>query len=306
MRQGNRRTRRPPIVTITTLTNGDWRIRVSTQGGAIVDGYWRDQPVFRPYPEAMPDDINPLKCGSFPLVPFGNRVAGNAFEVNGRRYHLSPNTDWDPLYLHGDAWLQQWQTTSKAPASMELSCTHESDTYTYQAGQAFELKDNTLSVVLSVRNTGARAMPFGLGHHPFFALTPETTLRADAEAYWTEKQNFLPDQRQEVPQKLNFSKPAAIPDEWINNGFDGWNGEAIIQWPERNSALTITCSENFNRFFLFHSDTAFEPGFKNDYFCFEPMTHDADGHARFADSGLVLLEPGQELTTHMALQMRAL
>jgi aldose 1-epimerase len=137
-------------------------------------------------------------------------------------------------------------------------------------------------------------MPFGLGHHPFFPLTPRTRLFAPATAFWSEKHDYLPDRRGEVPADLDYSAPGPVPERWINNGFEGWTGRARIEWPEHQLALDLSAPD-CTRYFLFRSDTTFDPTFKGDFFCFEPMTHSANVHGR-DDGGLVILHPGEEFS----------
>ena len=145
-------------------------------------------------------------------------------------------------------------------------------------------------------------MPFGIGHHLFFPLTPRTTLHAPAGAYWSEKEEYLPGERGTIPPELDFSTPRALPQRWINNGFEGWNRRARIVWPERDLGISIDAGEAFTTYFLFRSDTDFEPDFSADYFCFEPMTHLADGHHLPEYGGLVELAPGAALTSPVVIR----
>jgi aldose 1-epimerase len=93
-----------------------------------------------------------------------------------------------------------------------------------------------------------------------------------------------------------FATEPRLPRHWINNGFTGWNGRAEIVWPEHELAVAITSGVCFHDYFVFMSDTRFEPEFAEDYFCFEPMTHRADAHHAVDLGGLVVLAPGASLT----------
>ena len=101
---------------------------------------------------------------------------------------------------------------------------------------------------------------------------------------------------------MDFSSYAGIPGHWINNGFDGWDGLAEIRWPEKNMGVSIRGGNPFTDYFVFNSDRSFEPEFQDDYFCFEPMTHTANGH-KMGDGfgGLSLLAPGESLETALEL-----
>jgi aldose 1-epimerase len=209
MRQGRFAAGRAGRMTIHTLAAGPYLVRISPQGGVIVDGSYAAIPIFRPYVGEGP--IDPLKCGSFPLVPFGNRVEENRFSHAGREYSLAPNTDWDRHYLHGDGWLRLWTLTDLDDRSARMNLDVASDVYTYRAEQWFDLSEHGLDLGLSVTNTGPLPMPFGLGHHPFFPLTPQTRLTAPATGYWSEKHDYLPDRLGAVPPDLDYARPRRSP-----------------------------------------------------------------------------------------------
>jgi aldose 1-epimerase len=138
-------------------------------------------------------------------------------------------------------------------------------------------------------------MPFGLGWHPYFPMTSKTTLLAPARKFWTEVEGWLPGERTTIPEDLDFSSPRMLPHRWVNNGFEDWSGEALVTWPERATTLHLTADAIFKHAFVFVSDTAFDPSFKRDYFCFEPMSHLANGHNMPDLGDLKVLAPGQSM-----------
>lgn len=246
---------------------------------------------------------DPSRVSGFPLLPFGNRVRGNRFTTGGREYRLAPNQPWDPHYLHGDGWLSLWAMERVDDATLRFTLRHPAapgQPYAYDAEIDYALTAApALAVTMTLRNRAATAMPFGLGLHPYFPLTPGTRLHAPAERFYTEAAGFLPGPAAPLPADLDFSCPTPLPRRWINNGFAGWNGQARISWPENRLALGIAADRAFSHYVLFMSDTAFEPGFASDYFCFEPMTHQADGHHAADLGGLVLLAPDEDLTARI-------
>jgi aldose 1-epimerase len=291
-------------MTVLDLKSGSLSLRVSTAGGLIV-GFWKDDKGGRvPLLRDAPADADALSSSCYPLVPFGNRVTDNRFTFEEREYHFSPNTDWDPHYLHGEGWQSEWSVDEQADDRVVLSFTHEGGhtPYAYRATQTFMLADDVLQLALSVENAGEGALPFGLGWHPYLPLTPETTLLAPARRFWTEVEGWLPGEATEIPADLDFSEPLALPHRWVNNGFERWSGEATIAWPERGTKLHLTADPIFRHAFVFVSDTIFDPQFKRDYFCFEPMSHLANGH-NLPDLGdLQILQPGQRLSGSIRLR----
>ncbi len=174
--------------------------------------------------------------------------------------------------------------------------------YVYSARQTFSLTDNELTISLAVKNAGEKALPFGLGWHPYFPMTPKTTLFAPAKKFWTEVEGWLPGEATAIPDDLDFNAPSPLPHRWINNGFEDWSGEAIIDWPERKTQLHMTADPLFRHAFVFVSDTVFDPQFQRDYFCFEPMSHLANGHNMSDLGGLEILQPGQVLAGSIRLR----
>ena len=290
---------------VLNLKVGSLSLRVSTAGGLIV-GFWKDDKNGRvPLLRDAPAEADALSSSCYPLVPFGNRVKGNRFAFDGQEYHFSPNTDWDPHYLHGEGWQSEWSLDEQADDRVVMSFAHqpgEDTPYAYRARQTFVLTDDGLELTLSVENAGEKALPFGLGWHPYFPLTPETTLLAPARKFWTEVEGWLPGEATDIPADLDFSEPLALPQRWVNNGLEQWSGEATIFWPEHGTKLHLTADPIFRHAFIFVSDTDFDPQFKRDYFCFEPMSHLANSH-NLPDLGdLQVLKPGQRLSGSIRLR----
>ncbi len=291
---------------IIDLQEGALSARISTTGGLLLDYSWmrdgRKIPLLRP----ANDDADALSSACYPLVPFGNRVRGNRFTFEGREHSLKPNRDWDPHYLHGDGWLAQWDALSSNDSTARITLRHRADgtPYSYEAQEGFVLTAEGLELHMRVENAGDEALPFGLGWHPFFPLTEGTTLLAKAERFWTETEGWLPGEPAEIPADLDFSQAAPLPQRWINNGFEGWSGTARITWPETRTTLDLTADPIFRHAVLFLSDARFDPGFRRDYFCFEPMSHLANGHNLPGLGDLTVLQPGESLEGSIRLQPR--
>jgi len=289
---------------IIDLQSGALSARVSTAGGLVLDFSWtrsgRRIPLLRP----AADDADALSSACYPLVPFGNRVRSNRFTFKGRDYSLQPNRDWDPHYLHGDGWLAEWKVLSQSASGAQIGFRHRADgtPYNYDAEQSFTLSTEGLELYMRVKNTGEEALPYGLGWHPFFPLTEGTALVAKAERFWTEAAGWLPGEPTEIPADLDFSRAAPLPRRWINNGFEGWSGRARVIWPESGTALDLTADPIFRHAVLFLSDERFDPGFRRNYFCFEPMSHLANGHNLPGLGDLKILQPGESLEGSIRLQ----
>jgi aldose 1-epimerase len=236
---------------------------------------------------------------NFPLVPFGNRVEHNALTVAGKSRHFTPNSS-DPLYLHGDGWLSEWEIANESADRVALSLRKAADErspYTYHAEQTIAVSGNELSISLSVCNMGEEHLPFGIGQHPFFVRTPATILRFAARSYWSEREGHLPDRNQALPPELDFYDGAMLPRIWVNNAFEGWDGEAAIEWPELGLQLALDADP------VFDVGMVYMPTDRTDFFCFEPMSHLPNGHHLPDFGGLRLLAKGESLQGTIRLRL---
>ncbi|WP_137157816.1 aldose 1-epimerase [Rhizobium sp. FKL33] len=238
-----------------------------------------------------------LSC--FPLVPFGNRVEFNQFERLGKTYRFTPNSS-DPLYLHGDGWLGTWEVREMEGDRITLSLRRppgDGTPYAYSAEQTLSVSGARLSLSLSVQNEGDEALPFGLGQHPFFLRTPQVRVEAQVSGYWTERAEHLPDARTALPHDLDLPAGTVLPDRFINNAFDGWDGVGRILWSELGVSAIMTAPNHPVAMF-------YAPGAEAGFFCWEPMTHLPNGHHQPEFGGLRLLEPGEAMRSTVTIDFR--
>jgi len=292
-------------MTLYTLENEDLRLQVADQGGAIEGLWWQHQgkmiPVLRP---GLKSGVA-VESSCFPLVPFGNRVSGNRFQSPAGEHQLQPNVEWDSHYLHGDGWLNIWRCVEQSPTQLKLEYVHRQGIYHYTVQQIFTLSGSVAEVELVVTNDGD-ALPFGLGWHPYFPLSPETRIQAHTTGYWLEREGWLTGEYQEnLPQALDFNQSASLPEHWVNNGFSGWDGVAMIQQPGLGYQLSMTTEPPAPCYFVFVSDPAFDKGYEFDFFCFEPMSHAPDDHHRPAFGQLAMLSCGESMRQKMVLKIRS-
>nr|WP_307731807.1 aldose 1-epimerase [Massilia antarctica] len=245
-------------------------------------------PVLRPYAggDAAPRP-NQLAC--FPLVPWSNRMAGG-FSYGGERYDIAPNREGDPFPMHGEGWQRPW-TVAFQSASQVLLMLERRDgvPFSYRASLDYALRGNALVVTLEVTNTGALALPFGLGLHPWMPRSPGTTLQAAARKVWMAGADKLPSHAQAIPETWSFEHERALPAGPIDNVFEGWDGKARIHLPERGLNLVIAADSGY---YIVYAPAGGE------FFCFEPVDHLINAHNMAggpARHGLTILAPGQRL-----------
>ena len=170
--------------------------------------------------------------------------------------------------------------------------------FRYAAHLRYALDGGALVADVEVENSASIRLPYGLGFHPWFARYPETTLHAKAARVWLEDERHLPVGAVPVASRpeWDFSRPSRLPREWVNNGFDGWDGRTEVTQPENGVVLSIQATPELGVFILY------SPSPNSDFFCFEPVSH-VDAHH---GEGLTVLEPGASMRAGMRISWRPL
>jgi aldose 1-epimerase len=251
----------------------------------------RRDALFRPCREPM---AHPFDLALNLLVPWSNRISGGGFVFGGEFYRLEANLPGEPFPIHGNAFSCPWKIESRAPTKVTLSLESTGPgPFRYAAGVTYELRDGGLTVRLGARNTGGKALPFGLGLHPWLPRTSQTLLEAKSERVTLETRDHLPAGELDIRarEEWNFVTPRKLPEAWINNAFLEWNGCARIIWQDRGISLDVSAEPPLTTYIVY------SPASDADFFCFEPVTHPVDAHnlpGGAEANGLIVLQPGQE------------
>lgn len=298
----------PSSLEPVTLQSGRQRLRVLPSLGASIAGWdlhRRDQwtPLFRPWSGA--DDLYTTAC--FPLVPWSNRITEGGFMHRGLHYPVLQNRFGEAYPIHGDGWLQGWQTEGMTAHRIVLSLDsdqYNGNPYTYTAIQTLSLHDDgddgtcRLDIDLQVTNRGTEELPFGLGLHPYFLRNTATRVQSRADGVWLSGRDPIPvGYTRDLPPQWNFNQPATMDapagGTLIDHCFSGWDGVARIDYPDRGLRITMRM-DNCNGYSLLYRP----PGL--DHFCLEPITHPIDAFHMPDRVGLVNLVPGasMRLTAH--------
>ena len=82
-------------------------------------------------------------------------------------------------------------------------------------------------------------MPCGLGLHPYYPCDAETVLDTRVTEVWTVDDEIMPVGK--APATGRFSlKDRKVCGQGLDNGYEGWSGEAVLRWPDRGRGLRLT------------------------------------------------------------------
>ncbi|WP_188701402.1 aldose 1-epimerase [Silvimonas iriomotensis] len=247
------------------------------------------------------DEANPLLMGSFPLLPFCNRIRNGRAPAGERALHMAANMSDSPHTLHGHGWRLPWQVATVAvdAATLTLEYPRGDWPWSFHASQRFELTRQGLTVRMTLTNTDTSPMPAGLGHHPYFLRSADTVVKTDVEAMWAADAEIMPTQL-EHPALLDALRQGQLIDHVVlDNNFTGWSRSASVTWPQQDARLTLHADAPLDFFVLY-----VPPGL--DHFCMEPVSNCTDwlnlAEQHPGKVGGTWLQPGETLSVRFVLE----
>lgn len=290
------------------LVRGDQRVRIVPEIGGALAGYGIQHggayiDLMRPTDPASSDVLD-FAC--FPLVPYSSRIRQGRFRFGGREIQLPLNFGAHPHSIHGHGWQQPWTVIAQQAHATTLDYDHAADAWpwAYRARQVIALDGDGLMVELSATNLSESPMPIGLGFHPYFPRAREARLKANVGAVWRMDDEVMPIERVELPTGLDLPGGVALSGVTLDNGFEGWDGATLIEWPDLGIKLELTASPLLARRLVVYAPAG------EDFFCVEPVSHMTDAFNRAdqgePDTGMRVLEPGEAVSACMRLTPRRL
>lgn len=257
-------------------------------------------------PEALRDGFHGRawpKAGSYPLLPYSNRIRDARFRWDGRDIALPPHPG-QPHAMHGFGHLRPWQVVEAHDATLTLALQHPPGNdwpWAVVARQSLMLTGEGLDAALELRNVGDTAMPVGGGFHPFFARVPGMRVQFDAAHVWPADDGGVATGRTAVSPRESFLRERHLPDADLGVYYSGWKRQATLRHPD-GATLTLRAAEPLTHLIL-HA-----PG-GVDFVCLEPVSHVADAvnlcSRGWEGTGLATLAPGEAVTLRMRWDIAA-
>lgn len=296
-----------------TLSAGPYSARIAPAAGAIVTALdWRGpddrlHPLLHAPAGLAPQTATPNKFGAWAMLPFANRAFDSLIDDGEQRFTVPAN---DPSgTIHGFGWQSDWQVErsdqGRDPGHTALIHRRRAgpDPYRYLARQDIRLDTAGMTVELSLTNEADRALPFGMGLHPWFPCAPDTRLAMTAAGALVFGDKFRATGTRAFPDGGPYAgKPVFATGAETAWSFLGWDGVARIETPSAGVALTISASENL-RFPVVWAPAG------ADFLCVEPQSHAAGAPSEAivrAVSPLARLAPGETLSGRMRIAAEAL
>lgn len=264
--------------------------------GGCITGLWLgDVPVLRSTRAAELHSVR--QSGSYPLVPFSNRVGHASLQWQGTDHPLVKNFEPEPHAIHGIGWERPWAVLDASDAFAMLSYEHRADTFwpfDFDSSQAFKLSANALEMTLSITNQSRVSAPVGLGWHPYFAKRAGSRLTFSAQGRWEIGDDKLPTHRVD-----STGLDADCATLAVDHCFDGWGGALHL----RDAQLHTRVSSSLARLVVFTRP-------ERDTIAIEPVSHVnnalnlmARGVATAEALGLTILKPGETFSCEMRIDV---
>lgn len=264
-------------------------------GGCIAGLWLGGLPVLRSTAGAQLTSAR--QAGSYPLVPFSNRVAHATLLWQGTSHPLVRNNADEPHAIHGVGWQRPWEVLEQDGTFAMLAYEHRPDDawpFAFDCSQTFRLRPDGLELTLSMTNQSAQPAPAGLGWHPYFVKRARGHVSFEAAGRWEMGPDKLPTQRLPVH---GLDADCASLD--VDHCFDGWRGVVAL----RDEQLRTRISSSLERLVVFTNST-------RDFVAIEPVSHVNNAinlmqtaGLTAAQLGVVVLQPGESTTAQMAIQV---
>lgn len=279
-----------------TLSSAGLRCEIKPDLGGCIAGLWfGDIPVLRSTPA---NDLTSVRlAGSYPLVPFSNRVGHATLKWQGTSHPLVQNNGPEPHAIHGIGWQRPWQVLDQDEQLLMLACEHRADAawpFAFDASQTFRIHGNALELTLSMTNQSATPAPAGLGWHPYFVKRPGSHVAFEATGRWEMNGEKLPTHRQ---SSRGLNADCATLD--VDHCFDGWRGMVEL----RDELLHTRIMSNLSRLVAFTNAT-------RDFVAIEPVSHVNNavnllqaGTGQADELGIQVLAPGESMSANMSIRV---
>jgi len=241
------------------------------------------------FPSAGPGAFakQPRMCGVPFLAPWANRIDGDTYWANNKRYALNPalgnvRRDGNQKPIHGlitftNLWklVETKADDNSAWATSRLEFWRQPDLmaqfpFPHTLTMTYRLKDGAVEVSTAIENHGADPMPVAIGFHPYFQL--HDVPRDEWHVHFAARDHLVLNQ-QLIPtgerKPIEFADPYSLSAGQLDDVFGN-----LIRDPDRFARFTVEGGRE-------RITVAYGPKFTvaviyaprgQQFICFEPMS----------------------------------
>lgn len=280
-------------------------------GGGIRSFTDAERDVLQPYAaDAMCDGAH-----GAPLIPWPNRLGDGRYRFDGIDYQVALNEPEKANAIHGFLRWRSWRAVEHAADRVVMGTQlHPLEGYPFSLDVrvAYVLADDGLTVTTTARNTGAHALPYGCGQHPYLSPGGDTTiddclLQFDASTrITTDAQRQLPTGAEAVAGgEFDFSTPRPLGDLEIDYAFTDLardaEGRAWVRLTGRDGrTVALWADEAYPLLELYTADTLSDSRRRKGLGS-EPMTCPPNAFA--TGERVIRLEPGDSATASWGVRL---
>jgi len=226
------------------------------------------------------------------LAPWANRIDGDAFYANGRKFHLNPDLgnlrrDQNQQPIHGLLLFSSlWEVVSLKADAAAASVVSRIDfsrhaelmaqfPFAHVLEMEYALRGGVLEVKTRLHNRGVQPMPIAIGYHPYFQLhdapRDSWTVQLAADRVWVLNDKLTPT-GETKPIEAVFPGAAALKlaDVVLDHVFGGLQrdtqGRAHFSVQGNRQKIEVVYGPKFN------TAIVYAPQGRGEFICFEPMT----------------------------------
>lgn len=241
------------------------------------------------FPFSSPAELRarPALCGVPFLAPWANRIDGDAYWVEGRKYRLNPalgnlRRDSNQKPIHGllnfsPAWVLAacGANGDSAYAASRLEFWRYPELmaqfpFAHEVTMTYRLADGALQVETSIENHSVERMPVAIGYHPYFQLydapRDEWTVHLAARERWVLDGLLIPTGlREAVPWANPHPLRAGALDDVFGGLLPDSDGAARFWVCGGREKITVTYGPNYRVVVVYAPEG-------KSFICFEPMS----------------------------------
>jgi len=289
---------------------GDQRATVVELGGGIREYSVAGRAVLDPYPlESICDGAH-----GAPLIPWPNRVAGGRYRFDGSEHQLALTEPALGNAIHGLLRWRPWTLREHGPTHVVVQSRllpGPGYPFALDLQIAYQLGRAGLTVATTAVNIGAHRCPYGAGQHPYLSpgqgLIDECTLELPAATRIATDERMIPTGEQPLAAgALDFQRGRTIGTASLDVGLTDLardeHGRAAARLTGPDGRCVELWMDQHHGFVEVFTGDSLDPSRRRRGLAVEPMTCAANAFQ--SGAGLLVLEPGESLTTRWGVGLR--